>query len=152
MIGCSNMKNILLTLTLLIISTIAYAETYSDTAVAVIVSKNSELSGMTQKDIVDMYTGKTLVLTDNKAPIPMDYRGMDALKAIFYKKLLGKNLSQINEYWAMIMFTGQATPPQAVVSPTVMTNSVAGNTTAVGYISAKDYSPKMGVKILMVLP
>ncbi len=135
-----------------IFTTIASAGSYSDTAIAVIVSKNSELSAMSRNDLADMYTGKTLVLPDSKAPIPLDYRGNDALKAAFYKKLLGKNLSQINEYWATVMFTGQATPPQAVVTPIVMENSVDGNVTAVGYISEKDYSPKMNVKILMILP
>ncbi len=117
--------------------------------IAVIVSKHSDLGPLTRAQVLDIYTGRLLTLPNNEIPMPMDLRGSPTLRTEFYRLLTGKPLSQINTYWAQLLFSGQATPPRILPDTQAMLQAVRQNSSALGFIDTQNVPHD--IKVLFLL-
>jgi len=95
--------------------------------------------GLNADQVVDIYTGKS------QAATPLDQPESAPLRADFYKKAAGKDLSQMKAIWARLTFTGKAQPPKEVADSGAVKKAVAADPKAIGYIekSAVDGSVKV---------
>lgn len=91
--------------------------------------------------------GRVRTFPNGKFALPMDQSSF--LRAEFYEKLTGRPVEQINAYWARIMFTGQASPPQQLPSDDAVIQTVRENEGAIGYINKT--SADKTVRVLLQL-
>lgn len=108
--------------------------------------KNS-VETLTAKQVQDIYLGRSRILPNGKFALPIDQPS--PLRAEFYEKLTGRPVEQINAYWARIMFTGQASPPQQLPGDEAVMQTVRENEGAIGYIDKT--SIDQTVRILLEL-
>lgn len=105
------------------------------------------IENLTAKQVQDIYLGRGRILPNGKFALPIDQPS--PLRAEFYEKLTGRPVEQINAYWARIMFTGQASPPQQLPGDEAVMQTVRENEGAIGYIDKA--SIDQTVRILLEL-
>jgi ABC-type phosphate transport system substrate-binding protein len=105
----------------------------------IVVVGNPSSPGLNGEQIIDVYTGKS------QAATPLDQPETAHIRADFYKKAAGKDLSQMKVIWARLTFTGKAQPPKEVADSAAVKKAVAADPKAIGYIekSAVDGSIKV---------
>ncbi|ASF48807.1 hypothetical protein CEK71_16605 [Methylovulum psychrotolerans] len=98
----------------------------------VITHISNNLNNLTAKQVQDIFMGRTRLFPNGKFALPIDQSS--PLRAEFYQKLTARPVEQINAYWARIMFTGQASPPQQLPDDKAVLQTVRENEGAIGYI------------------
>ena len=67
------------------------------------------------------------------------------LRERFYQKLLGRNLAEVNAYWARLQFSGRTQPPLRLASSEDALAAVLAERNVVGYIDADLLDPRAKV-------
>ena len=132
------MKHFILLL-LLLSSALVKAE------LAVIVNKNNS-DNLTSKQVQDLFLGRTRTFPNGNIALPIDQA---LLRADFYQQLTQKPIEQINAYWARILFTGQASPPQQLNDDQAALQTVQENKAAISYIEKAHVNAN--VRVLLIL-
>jgi ABC-type phosphate transport system substrate-binding protein len=122
---------------------------YADPEITVIAHSNNELGNLTRKQISDIYMGRTTSLPNGTIPLPLDYQGESAERTHFYQSVTGKNMAQINAYWARLSFTGQANPPRRLADKAAIMQVVEKNMDAVGYV--EHFEPNDKISAVMTI-
>jgi len=91
--------------------------------------------------------GRVHVFPNGKFALSIDQSS--PLRAEFYEKLTGRPVEQINAYWARIMFTGQASPPQQLPDDKAVLQTVRENEGAIGYIDKTRVDKTVRVLLLL---
>lgn len=117
---------------LLLLASAALAE--SD--IIVIAHSRNEMGELTRKQIADIYMGRITSLPNGSIPLPLDYQGDSEVRTRFYQSITGKNMAQINAYWARLSFTGQANPPRRLADKAAILQVVEKNQDALGYVDS----------------
>ena len=118
--------------------------------VFVVVPTASSVKSMTQKELVDLYMGRSRAFPDGTFALPFDLPRDDPGRAAFYRALTGMDLAQINSYWSRLMFSGQTLPPQPLPGEAAMADLVRRNPSAVGYVLQEPAADK-GLRVVLVL-
>lgn len=126
------------------------ATTAARADVYVVVPAASSVQKMSQKELVDLYMGRSRAFPDGTFALPFDLPRDDPGRATFYKALTGMDLAQINSYWSRLMFSGQTLPPQPLPGEAAMTDLVRRNPSAVGYV-LQEPAPDKGLRVVLVL-
>ena len=109
----------------------------------VVVIGNHAAGPLTREQGADLYLGKSqgakLVDQPNSAPV----------KATFYQKVSGHDLSQVKATWSRLIFTGKAQPPKEVADAAAVKKAVASDPKAIGYIQKSDVDSS--VKVVLAL-
>ena len=116
----------------------------------VVVPTSSSVKSMSQKELVDLYMGRSRAFPDGTFALPFDLPRDDPGRAAFYKSLTGMDLAQINSYWSRLMFSGQVMPPQPLPNEAAMADLVKRNPSAVGYLLQEPAADK-GLRVVLVL-
>ena len=116
----------------------------------VVVPTSSSVKAMSQKELVDLYMGRSRAFPDGTFALPFDLPRDDPGRAAFYKSLTGMDLAQINSYWSRLMFSGQTLPPQPLPGEAAMADLVRRNPRAVGYLLQEPTADK-GLRVVLVL-
>lgn len=130
--------------TLILICTLFYAEILP-AEVVVIANKDNQMKVLTKKQVIDIYMGRTSLFPNGEAVVPLDQDADSSIRKLFYQNLVNKTVSEINAYWARLLFSGRATPPRAVESVTSVINIIKNNKSAIGYIQLKDLTDDVHV-------
>lgn len=88
-----------------------YFLAYADEKIVVVVNPQSGIDSLTKDEVVNIFMGRYRKLSSGAMAQPIDQMNSTE-KAEFYKKLVGKNLAEINSYWARLVFSGKTTPPR----------------------------------------
>ena len=110
------------------------AAAYAEPDFTIIANSNNELGTLTRKQIADIYMGRITSLPNGSIPLPLDYQGDPAVRSRFYLSITGKNMAQINAYWARLSFTGQGNPPRRLADKATIMQVVGKNQGALGYV------------------
>lgn len=70
----------------------------------------------------------------------------------FVRNVLKRNESNLNAYWARMLFSSQGRPPERLHSSTEMLQRVSSEQSAIGYIMAEDLDSQAKVRIVMKIP
>ncbi|WP_064026055.1 MULTISPECIES: hypothetical protein [Methylomonas] len=135
------MRNRLISLLLVLYMPLAQAE------LAVIAHINNNIDSLTAQQVQDIFMGRVRTFPNGKFALPMDQSS--SLRAEFYEKLTGRPVEQINAYWARIMFTGQASPPQQLPDDKAVMQTVRENEGAIGYIDKTRVDKTVRVLLLL---
>jgi ABC-type phosphate transport system substrate-binding protein len=123
--------------------------TCAEPDLTVIANSNNEMGTLTRKQIADIYLGRITSLPNGSIPLPLDYQGDSKVRTRFYKSITGKNMAQINAYWARLSFTGQGNPPRRLADKATILQVVEKNQGALGYVD--DIAPDSKVTPVMIL-
>lgn len=82
----------------------------------IVVSSQSTVSNLTQKQVMGLFLGRSKFLPDGDRVYALDHPVESATRANFYRALTGKNIADIDAYWARLKYSGRATPPLPVDS------------------------------------
>ncbi len=91
-----------------------------------------------------IYLGKSKSFSDGLTVSPVNQDGT-AVADEFNDKVVGKSSSQLNAYWAKLVFTGKGTPPAKVNTDQAVIDFVASNSGAIGYVDSASVSDKVKV-------
>jgi ABC-type phosphate transport system substrate-binding protein len=122
---------------------------HAEPDITVIANSNNDLGALTRKQIADIYMGRTTSLPNGSVPLPLDYQGDSAVRSRFYQFITGKNMAQINAYWARLSFTGQANPPRRLTDRATIMQVVEKNQGALGYVD--NIAPEAKVTPVLIL-
>ncbi|MBC3879058.1 hypothetical protein H8K38_14690 [Undibacterium sp. FT79W] len=132
-----------LCLVLLLISGNASAE------LAVVANPNSGIDKLSKDEVINIYMGRTRKLPNGLTGMPIDLSNTHHEKMQFYSLLVGKELAEINSYWARLRFSGLGQPPLQVNSMEDAINLVSENKGAIAYIDSKKIDKR--VKLILLL-
>jgi ABC-type phosphate transport system substrate-binding protein len=128
-------------LSMIALSQLLIGAAYADSDIVVIV--NPAAANLTKEQVSDLFLGKIKIYK------PLDLPNSAALKAEFYQKVSGHDLSQVKATWSRLLFTGQAQPPKELPDAAAVKKAVAADPKAVGYISKADVDAS--VKVILEL-
>jgi ABC-type phosphate transport system substrate-binding protein len=114
---------------------------YADPEVVVIV--NPAAAKLTKEQVADLFLGKVNIYK------PLDLPNTTPVKAEFYQKVSGHDLSQVKATWSRLLFTGKAQPPKELPDAAAVKKAVAADPKAVGYIAKSDVDSS--VKVILEL-
>ncbi len=116
----------------------------------VVVSSQSPVRTLAQKDVLALYTGRTRTVPGGETATPLDQQRDGPVRAGFYQALTGMDIARINSYWARLHFTGQVQPPQAVEDDGAVIQRLRADPGAIGYLVHEPQSP--AVRVVLRLP
>lgn len=99
----------------------------------VIVSKNSSINNITNKELSKIFLAKTKRLPNDERALIVEGTNKE-LQLKFYKEITNKNEKQLKKYWAKMIFTGRGQPPKKMDSIEELIEFVNTNKNAISYI------------------
>src|SRR5262245_8867256 len=109
----------------------------------VVVSANSTVQSMTQKELLALYTGRVRTYSNGQVATPLDQKRDSPARESFYLHLAGMDIARINSYWARLHFTGQVQPPQALADDAAVMQKLRADPTAIGYLTRPPRDPAL---------
>ncbi|RZI67096.1 MAG: hypothetical protein EOP13_29215 [Pseudomonas sp.] len=119
-------------------------------SIYVVVSTQSSVRSLNQKEVLALYTGRARVLPDGEVATPLDQPRDSATRAEFYQMLTGMDIARINSYWARLHFTGQVQPPPAVGDDAAVMQRLRADPSAIGYMTREPSNS--AVRVVLRLP
>lgn len=80
----------------------------------VVTSPTSGIERLSREELIHIYLGRYRLLPSGIPAEPLDLPASHEARARFYQQLVGKNLAEINAYWARLVFSGKTRPPRVV--------------------------------------
>jgi ABC-type phosphate transport system substrate-binding protein len=121
----------------LLLSMLAAAAWGDDSEVVVIA--NTAAPPMTKEQVAEVFLGKS------ESRTPLDQPNSAAIKAVFYRKVSGRDLSQVKATWARLIFIGRGTPPKELADATAVKKAVAEDPKAIGYVDKSEVDTSVKV-------
>ena len=115
----------------------------------VVVDAKAGIDQLSRDEVINIFLGRYRKLPSGIAAIPVDQTASTESRALFYRRLVDKGLSEINAYWARLHFSGKTTPPAQVSSAAEVIAHVVFTPGGIGYIERSQADSR--VKIVMVL-
>lgn len=100
----------------------------------VVVSANSALQRLSRDEAVNIFLGRYRGLPSGGTALPIDQPETSALRAEFYRRLVNKEVNEINAYWSRLIFSGRTAPPLQAANPAEVAAWLDNNPMAVAYI------------------
>lgn len=116
----------------------------------VIVNSDVKVDKLTRNDVINIFMGRYRKFPDGSTVQPLDIKGESIERQDFYKKLLDKNLADINAYWARLIFSGRIAPPLKLGTQYDILERVTNDPAAIGYMERSGLNAK--VKVVYSLP
>jgi len=107
-------------------------------AMVVIVHPKNATESMSQRQLVDLYMGRSMNFPTGEPALTLDQAPNSQARADFYLLLVDKNLAQVNAYWARLLFTGRSTPPRPLDNGKAVLKAVSKNPSAIGYLDSSE--------------
>ncbi|MBC3935599.1 hypothetical protein [Undibacterium rugosum] len=103
----------------------------------VIANPYSGIDKLSKDEVINLYMGRTRKFANGLSALPIDLKNAEHEKVQFYAMLVGKEVAEINSYWARLRFSGQGSPPLQAESMDEVLRIVAENKAAIGYVDKK---------------
>ncbi len=133
-----SVKTLLLLASTLIISNLSFAD------MAVIVHPENT-STFDPAIIKKIFLGKKDKFTNGQIAIPMNVAESQPSYDAFNDKIIGKSRTQINAYWARLVFTGKGEMPKILPSDSDIISTVSVNQGAISYVDSSSVTDKVKV-------
>lgn len=118
---------------------------YASAEIVVIVNNDNPTEQLSRSEVIDLYMGRNTSFPDNSPAAPLDQAIRSEIRFQFYEQLVGKNVAEVNAYWARLLFTGRATPPRPMESSDKILQFVQDNKNAIAYLDSMNVNTKVKV-------
>ena len=125
----------------LIALTLSIIGTMGASADDVVVIVNPASAPMSREQVADVFLGRS------NDRIPINQSAGCTIYLEFYKKAAGRNLEQVKEIWARILFTGRGLAPKQLPNSAAVVRAVAADPKAVGYVEKTAVDPTVKVAL-----
>lgn len=115
-------------------------------AIAVIVNPDNETQ-FDERTVRQIFLGQIKTFPDGSVARTYDNLDNSDLRSAFIRKVLRRNESTMNAYWARMIFTAKATPPQELENSESVIKTVAANRNAISYIDSNDVDSSIRVVV-----
>jgi ABC-type phosphate transport system substrate-binding protein len=117
--------------------------------VAVVTHPKTPIATLTKDQATNIFLGKSGNFPEGSKAIPIDQAEGEIARTIFYQAVVKKDASQLNAYWARLVFTGKGQPPKTVFDDDEVLEFVSTTPNSLGYISQDAVDDS--VKVLFVV-
>ena len=104
--------------------------------VAIVTHPASEVTALSVKKVSRFYFAKDLTFDNGKSVVLVEQSPDQAIRKIFYAKVLRKTESSVKRRWSKMLFTGKASPPKVLKNDAEIKAYIADNPGSIGYISS----------------
>jgi len=111
----------------------------------VVVHAGSGVERLNRDEVINLFMGRTRRLPSGLAALRVDLAATSPDRAQFYRALLGKELPEINAYWARLLFSGQSSPPRQVQSEAEALELLRTHKGAIGYLDRRHVDRRLKV-------
>jgi ABC-type phosphate transport system substrate-binding protein len=122
----------------------AYAEP------VVVVNAASAVKQLSQDEVINIFLGRYRRLPSGEAALPIDQPESSALRAEFYRKLVNKDLNEINAYWARLIFSGRTSPPVQADSSAEVITLLTASVSSIAYLERSQVDKRF--RIVLAFP
>ncbi len=137
------MKNNLFRISaILILSFGVVVSSYAGVAVIVHPDNNNQLD---ERQIRYVFLGKTKTYNDGTKIKTFEFAPGSSARELFIKRVVKKTESNLNSYWARMMFSSKGQPPKEVSSSIEMLKAIASDKAAIGYVDVNDLDDSVKV-------
>jgi len=123
---------------LFFVSVLLLSSTYSFAELVVIVHPGNSLEAITKDKLKRIYLGKSKEFPNGLIIAALDQEKESEEKEEFYKKVVGKSLSQVSAYWSRLIFTGKGVPPRVLANDKEIKSWVASHPESIAYINSEN--------------
>jgi ABC-type phosphate transport system substrate-binding protein len=116
--------------------------------ISIVVNPGNE-SSLSQEEIKNIFLGKKSRFPNSVTVKSVDQQSDSPIRKEFYTKLAGMDDNDVKAYWAVLIFTGNASPPKTLSNDEAVKAYVKGNPAGLGYIDSK--SVDASVKVVFTL-
>jgi len=108
----------------------------------VVTHSESVIHTLSREQVSRIFLGRLKLLPTGERVTVVE---VGPLRERFYQKLLGRNLAEVNAYWARLQFSGRTQPPLRLASSEDALAAVLAERNVVGYIDADLLDPRAKV-------
>ncbi len=118
--------------------------------IQVIVNSSSQLASLNRQQIVNLFLGRARNFPNGVQSKTFDYKMGSKLRQNFFEWITGKNISDIDAYWARLRYSGRTSPPKEIKSLSDTINMVRTHPNAIAYIRQQDLErlSKQGIVVV----
>jgi hypothetical protein len=113
--------------------------------IVVVVNQKNSVNKLSRDEVIDIFMGRNRLLSSGIMALPLDLPSTAIEREYFYSRLTGKTISEINAYWARLIFTGRASPPILVHSQEEAIQMVMDNRSKLAYVNRDKISSQVKV-------
>lgn len=106
--------------------------------IVVVVNQDNPVVSFSRRELVDLFMGRTQYFSDGSLVLRLDQPPESATRSHFYRELVNKSVAEVNAYWAKLLFTGRASPPQVLDNSADMLKAIRANRNAIGYLDSTE--------------
>ncbi len=103
-------------------------------SLAVIVNARCGVAVLTRNEVINIFFGRYRQFFNGREAHPVDLEDRHPLRGQFYRRLVGKSLSEINAYWSRQIFSGRMQALPKVATPEEVVKWVAANPCGIGFV------------------
>ena len=134
---------------LVLLSVLLLGHGFSFAEPVVVAGARSQIEHMTHEEVINIYMGRYRRLPNGLPATPLD-QIETTTRTEFYRRLINKNLSEVNAYWSRLVFSGKASPPETVPSSKDVAKLLAGSPNTIAYVDRREVDPRL--KIIFEFP
>lgn len=100
----------------------------------VVVNAASAVKQLSQDEVINIFLGRYRRLPTGESAIPIDQPEGSPLRAEFYRRLVNKDLNEINAYWSRLIFSGRTSPPVQAANLADVMYLLNSGASSIGYL------------------
>ncbi|MER2555330.1 MAG: hypothetical protein ABTQ28_18910 [Thauera sp.] len=97
----------------------------------VIAHRDSAIATLSREQASHLFLGRVKLLPSGARVNVVE---VEPLRELFYRRLVGRDIAEINAYWARLQFSGRTQPPLRVVDAAAATAVVVRDPDAIAFI------------------
>ena len=117
----------------------------------IVVKADADIEKLSKKQVISLFLGRTKFLPSGEKAQALDFPIESPKRASFYHALTGKNIADIDAYWARLKYSGKASPPTPVDSDEQIIALVSSVSAAIAYLplEREEDLQQMGLKTVL---
>jgi len=117
----------------------------------IVVNADADIGQLSKKQVISLFLGRAKFLPSGEKAQALDFPIESTSRASFYHALTGKNIADIDAYWARLKYSGKASPPTPVDTDEQIIDVVSKVSAAIAYLPSarEDELQQMGLKTVL---
>lgn len=117
----------------------------------IVVNADADIEQLSKKQVISLFLGRAKFLPSGEKAQALDFPIESTSRASFYYALTGKNIADIDAYWARLKYSGKASPPTPVDNDEQIIAVVSSVSAAIAYlpVEREDELQQMGLKTVL---